>query len=381
MNKRFKSTGFKNEGFTLVELLVVIAIIGTLIGLLLPAVQAARESARRSTCSNNFKQIGLAMHNYESARKHLPPSKWGPTSSVPAGTLTASWGAPSWLPSLGTNGYAGGGWLSGFVATLPYSEGADLYEQIMGSGSPPAVNTSAAAYQAQPPYLLCPSDIPRFRDVSPASGQTNYLFCIGDQVQYMNADWSVGGYEQRGLFGFNSNTRLNKVTDGLSKTLALSECTRPEGTADVASNTTSANYSQQGHSPTGCNGVWNGNGFTNSASLAARSRSLGFAWQHGGENIINFNTVLPPNGPVCNQQWNQGTGVQPPRSRHRGGVQCLFADGHVAFVSENIFTGNLSQWPMPGIKPGVSGYTNPSSPYGVWGALGTKAGGEVTEVP
>ncbi|MFM1997823.1 MAG: hypothetical protein RLZZ111_2210, partial [Planctomycetota bacterium] len=75
-----RRAGAVRAGFTLVELLVVIAIIGTLVGLLLPAVQSARESARRSSCGNNFKQLGVALHSYESARKTLPPSRWGPTS-------------------------------------------------------------------------------------------------------------------------------------------------------------------------------------------------------------------------------------------------------------------------------------------------------------
>jgi prepilin-type N-terminal cleavage/methylation domain-containing protein/prepilin-type processing-associated H-X9-DG protein len=373
MNMRMKSSGF-----TLVELLVVIAIIGTLIGLLLPAVQAARESARRSTCSNNFKQIGLAMHNYESARKHLPPSRWGPLSSVPS-YYQGQTGTNFWMPSRGSSP----GWLSGFVAMLPYMEEAGLYDTIMANNAPPSVESSSAAYLTQIKGLLCPSDIARITDISPAYGQTNYLFSIGDQFYMHHSDWSAGGaYEQNGLFGFNSNVRLSKVTDGLSKTIALSECTRPEGSGVTASNSVSANFNNYQWSPASCWAAWNGNGFTDSTRLQQRDRSLGIAWHKGASGFINFNTVLKPNGPVCNQPWGQDQGILTARSRHPGGVHGVFADGHVSFISENIDNGGtLSVWPVPGSDPARASTfrTDKSSPFGVWGRLGTRAGGETVE--
>jgi prepilin-type N-terminal cleavage/methylation domain-containing protein/prepilin-type processing-associated H-X9-DG protein len=367
------------RAFTLVELLVVIAIIGTLVGLLLPAVQTAREAARRNSCVSNLKQVGIALHSHESAKKYFPASKWGPLSSVPAGYLTAGWGVPSWLPALGTNGYAGGGWLSGFVALQPYMEGAELFDRIMGNGLPPSVETAFAAYTTQPAFLLCPSDIQRFRDVSPAYGQTNYLFCAGDQIQSLHADWSVSGYDQRGMFGFNSNCRTKSITDGLSKTIALGECTRPVGSGTSSANTASATANTQSWSPTGCSSLWTGTGFSQGTALTQRGRSAGIGWHHGGDSHILFNTVLPPNGPVCNNGWNQGGGVIPPRSNHVGGANCLFADGRVAMMSENIATGNLSQWPMPANSP--TSRSAAASPYGVWGELGTRAGGEKAQLP
>ena len=105
-------------GFTLVELLVVIAIIGILVGLLLPAVQAAREAARRMSCSNNFKQIGLAIHNYHSAYKQLPMHSGGTRPSPAAG----GW----WQPGDGSNRMR----LSIFVGLTPFMEQQALWETI-----------------------------------------------------------------------------------------------------------------------------------------------------------------------------------------------------------------------------------------------------------
>lgn len=260
----------------------------------------------------------------------MPPSRWGPLSSVPAYYQGQS-GTNFWMPSRGSSP----GWLSGFVALLPYMEEAGLYDTIMANGAPPSVESSAAAYLTQIKGLLCPSDIARITDISPAYGQTNYLFSIGDQYYMQHSDWSAGGaYEQTGLFGFNSNVRLNKVPDGLSKTIALSECTRPEGSGVTASNTGSANFNNFQWSPASCWGAWTGKGFTDSTRLQQRDRSLGIAWHKGASGFINFNTVLRPNGPVCNQPWGQEGGILTARSRHPGGVHGVFADGHVSFISD-----------------------------------------------
>ncbi|EMI27563.1 signal peptide protein [Rhodopirellula europaea SH398] len=188
----------QSKGFTLVELLVVIAIIGVLVGLLLPAVQAAREAARRMSCSNNFKQIGLALHNYHSAYNLLPAHAAGTTN-------TANSGNPN--PSRRADG--GGGhnrnelsWLPGLT---PFFEQQALWEQIsnpmdsdgdgvidfQAMGPDARMNLSdhnAAGNRYRPwltnvPTLRCPSDP---GEGLPAQGRTNYAACLGDSTHHMH---------------------------------------------------------------------------------------------------------------------------------------------------------------------------------------------------
>jgi len=382
------------RGFTLIELLVVIAIIGLLVALLLPAVQSARESGRRSVCMSHLKQLGVALHSFESARRSFPPSRYGPVASNYCwststeanyqGNHFPAKGGP--LPG-GSGTYAGAGGLSGYVALLSYLEQQPLADRI--GPTPPVCNANFPAWTTQIPVLLCPSDGPRFELVwnNRSDGQHNYLFCIGDQFKYMGYDQSL--LPQRGLFGLNSWVKSRAVSDGLSKTLAVSECTRPDGSGiDADAGSPTANSTDQYWTPNGCFAIWRGTGFVAGTPVARRFSSLGTNWHFGSAHQVNFNTCLPPNGPVCNNGANQGFGVLTARSRHPGGVMSLFADGAVVFVSENIDGGNRGAWPVPGnpseSDPDFATYgrrPTPESPYGVWGALGTINGMERTVFP
>ncbi len=343
------------RGFTLIELLVVIAIIGVLVGLLLPAVQQAREAARRSACSNKLKQLGLALHNHESANRCLPYSCGGnPFSS---GTVS---GAP----------YEAVGRVSGLTRLLPFCEEEALYQRL---GDQSANVSSDTRYRIQLALHICPSDGPPDTTITPL-GQHNYLFSIGDRYNAQYNDTRPNASILRGLFGKESQVTFAEILDGLSKTIAMSECLRPThssnpgvqgGKAPV--NDENANSSSNTNNPVNCRNSYSGSGFT-SGNFTDTNRSLGTRWSDGRPGYANFTTILPPNGPVCNGQ--AGSGILTPRSRHPGGVHGLMADGSTRFINETIDAGNIA---------GGEKTTGPSS-YGVWGAMGSKDGGETVNL-
>ncbi len=164
------------RGFTLVELLVVIAIIGILVGLLLPAVQAAREAARRMSCSNNFKQIGIGLHNYHAAYDQFPS---------PGGTGAADRTRPPGMDMI-MNNYR----LNVLVPLLPFIEQQPLWEKIsnptvgttntfMSMGPIPWYNNGEYPHwRVQVNTYRCPSD----PGVSGGIAYTNYATCAGDGI-------------------------------------------------------------------------------------------------------------------------------------------------------------------------------------------------------
>jgi len=198
--------------FTLVELLVVIAIIGILIALLLPAVQAAREAARRSQCTNNLKQLGIALHTYHDTYNKFP-----------------CMGNP--LPNAG--GYTGRN-LSGLVSLLSYLEQKPLYDRI-AAGDPangippfgPGTEASWAVWDVSPTSLRCPSDPAKLDGNN--QRLHNYAFSQGDD--YMNM-MGNDPKNTRGIFGWEIWYSTNNVEDGLSNTTAMSEHLR-QGYSDM----------------------------------------------------------------------------------------------------------------------------------------------------
>jgi prepilin-type N-terminal cleavage/methylation domain-containing protein/prepilin-type processing-associated H-X9-DG protein len=381
----------KRCAFTLVELLVVIAIIGVLIALLLPAIQAAREAARRSQCLNNLKQLGIAVHNYNDVHQSLPSGR----SGMIAGSTN--------------HDYCWGPW----IFMMPFMEQAqlfDLYNSCVskdyGGGSAdarspgymfPPWHYSHATYNAcNPDYrnllssqietMKCPSDgnihffyksdgefATDLSDTSPSKmSMRSYVYNRGDWIRtsgnnnYANSGASLGMI--RGPFGNGIWFKLSIVTDGTSNTLAFSEAAitpRAEAKTIRGGSVLIADADSLTN-PSLCSQSKDGKYYKSSlpSGVAAGWSEVGYMFD--GRCYAGFTTVLPPNNPSCFSGDAYGWGISTPTSYHSGGVNAVFLDGSATFISETIDAGNVSD---------VQGAERPSV-YGVWGALGSKNGGE-----
>ncbi|GAB4135508.1 MAG: DUF1559 domain-containing protein [Planctomycetaceae bacterium] len=320
---------------------MVIAIIAILIALLLPAVQAARESARKTQCVNNLKQIGLALHNHQEQ-----------TGEFPSGVIRKRWELqPTWSE---------GHWAWGvFANLLPYIEQSTLHDQLHLDkpllGAPPTfailnehrdlVNKSVGLY-------LCPSDFERVLD--PRYRPVNYVACLGSGVKTPK---QAAGTDRNsdGIFYANSDTRPRDITDGLSNTIAFSETILGPGGSTSDGFVTSTPPTRPGEVWAALF-PWETSELSDAACGSASSFGVtrGNAWAPTSHLSGFFNAYLPPNSlrPDCIVHFSFSPGWVAARSRHFGGVNVSMADGSVRFVSESI---NLS----------------------VWRALSTRSGGEV----
>jgi prepilin-type N-terminal cleavage/methylation domain-containing protein/prepilin-type processing-associated H-X9-DG protein len=419
------------SGFTLVELLVVIAIIGVLVGLLLPAVQAAREAARRMSCSNNFKQIGLAVHNYHSAYKQLPRQYAG-TGLDPDEDCggAGSW----WAGSAETNNEC----LSALVGLTPFFEQQALWEQI----SNPSLQTVSANFAIPTPtgrwsamgcnprtdrgscspsweYVPWATEIPTLRCPSdpgvgpPALGRTNYGVSYGDsghpvgQRGNVNDNLTKGDNwratrvtpSDRGFWGSRRDSKFRDILDGLANTVAMGEMITDIGDRDKRSaiavllredwGGTGNNTQPQGNpsvcvdegmlSPEQpvfwCDTTGGDVGCTDPPNLqSGNGNARGMNWALAFCPSTQVTTIRPPNAESCSASWYDGVGALPPSSRHQGGAHILMGDGAVIFITDSIEAGDqrapvISLTNRPGKK----------SPYGLWGAMGSRGAKETIE--
>ena len=364
----------RRRAFTLVELLVVITIISILIGLLLPAVQAAREAARRAQCVSNLRQVGLAAHMYL-ASYHVFPYMQGGTDQGPASNC---------------------GYLSGFVGLLPHVEQEPLYMKI----SSPTWMLSSPAFgpvpwnRDYPPWqkqnstidvFLCPSDGAGYKFIhTPAWGNwdlgfRNYVFCVGDTIYGNN--WRS---DCRGVFGTRQHTSVGQITDGASNTAITSEhLIALDGERQIKANV--AVVTGIDRNPTYCAATVGPSGqYLDSVLVHALYDQMpGRRYCDGRPIFSAFTTVLPPNSPSCRvaaadiDRVDRGPtppdwGIFSPSSDHPGGVNVGMADGSVRWVSDTIDSGNLVA-----SDPSLQVPGRPGSPYGIWGAVGTKSGAEI----
>ena len=308
---------FKNRskrGFTLVELLVVIAIIGILVGLLLPAVQAAREAARRMGCQNNIRQWGLAMHNFESARKQLPEGN----RSNPRRT----WVVLIWP------------YVEQGNMTVQFDEKKHFYEV------PNTVqSTTNGIYAKTVPMYFCPSD----RGSAIWQGDTywrsrgNYVINWGnigiprdtsDPIQDPARGLAPFGYTDFTSRNLPRLVRFASITDGLSNTMLLSECIMAKRDNDFDVRGDFLNDDK------GCGQYWTINGPNKGMDRLWYVRPLQY----------------PDNPPAVQVASAAATVYRSARSRHTGGVNVVNADVSTRFVSDSI---DVIVWRATGTADGA----------------------------
>ena len=376
-----------NPTNTPINAVVFLLCMAMITALILPTIARQRIAAQQTLCSVNIKKIGLAFHNYHSDFKQLPTVCGGTTGGA-------------------TDESCNQGRLGALVGLLPFIEQQNLWEEIIT----PYVNKESGQqfpsmgpvpwYDAKvyrpwsqgPEVFRCPErgDKP----VQPAKPKivynlkmpegmesgltTNYVVCFGDGIDRVGEPAPLDDRDaqmraraaQRGIFMPGRAMKFRDILDGLSNTIMMSETN-----ASVAANaqTRIAKHVL---------------GLADNPSLCLRAAKnadtefwdfgRGSRWCDGALPISGFQTVLPPNSPSCTSDQGMLEGVISASSAHGGGVHVLFGDGRVSFITDTIDAGDSTS---PAVHLSGTGASGPGakSPYGLWGALGTRASKETIE--
>jgi prepilin-type N-terminal cleavage/methylation domain-containing protein/prepilin-type processing-associated H-X9-DG protein len=335
------------SGFTLIELLVVIAIIAILIGLLLPAVQKVREAASRMQCTNNLKQLGLAVHGHHDAFQKFPFGK-GPDyrATVPGAPVYARWSVHSQI--------------------LPFIEQDNLYKSINFAFPPetpgmqgvinfmPAYQTpgrvNADACRTKVNLFLCPSDPAPSNTDWPgqnnyyANQGSNFLCDLSEALPSTIAPAEVSN----GPFYYLSKNKFADIVDGTSNTVLFSEKLRGAGSPNPRTDMfTIPNQSTLADTYNTCIGI-------NPNTATPLTSKQGASWVMGEMCCTTYNHLSVPNTVTCAGIGFPGTMANmamqvTASSQHPGGVNCLMGDGSVRFVTNSI---TLLTWRAMGTMNG-----------------------------
>jgi prepilin-type N-terminal cleavage/methylation domain-containing protein len=352
-------------GFTLVELLVVIAIIGVLIALLLPAIQAAREAARRMQCSNQLKQITIALHNYHDTNGAFPAGNSRIVHVVGATVNQCNVYTP-------------------LLMLMPFYEHQAIYEEATNGPNAGKDPLSGAPWMDRNiTAIICPSEANAWN----TWGRASFVYSVGD---WADKNWESTStiYNNRGVFARGGGTNyqnadfhnvwrsMESLTDGTSKTVVFSErcVSSRRNTIRGAYKLSVAGISNTpgdgiNVTPKSCADVRDGNGYVTTGGVIQKDDHFGTRWADG-RGPFTFSTILPPNSPSCSgAALNFDARMMiSASSYHTAGVNVSLADGSVQFVSETVNAGTLTNTTTP--------VTDGESPFGVWGAMGSFNGSE-----
>jgi prepilin-type processing-associated H-X9-DG protein len=346
---------------------VVIAIIAILTALLMPAVQSARESARRAQCINNLKQIGLALHNYESAFRKFPPGRINSYVNNPG---------PPWPTTYGLGNCWGA-----YAQMLPFFERGNAFGSFNFQLAPDidvgGVGPNTTVAQNFLGFLICPSDPTPDVQAQTSYGMHNYLLCTGTQynlAQDVNKwppagapDPAFPGWSARpnGVFYENSTVTPSVIVDGLYSTIAISETYRSNPQLKQFADPLNG-FSITGNNNTSGPPIWDYNSYSTKCGVTnwnppttppQQQVTRGSKWHYGAPGHSMYNHLRTPNDrnvdcrgglPHSNKSnapsnyfWGSLSLNITARSYHAGGVHSLFCDGHVTFVRNEI---NLAIW-------------------------------------